>query len=79
MDNLQRLVEETFLLGALNRPPDRFDIVVLVSEVGIIPVHPDPEVFQNLGLSLDVFLRESLAVSDEPVYSDNILYVFFRG
>ena len=79
MDYLQSLVEKTFLLGSFDRPPDRFDVTVLVCQVGIIPVHPDPEVFQNLGLSLDVFLCEFLAVSDEPVYSDNILDVLFRG
>ena len=66
-----------FFLRAFYGPPDRFDVAVLVCEVGVVPVHPDPEVFQNPGLSLDVFFGESLAIGDEPVYSNDILDILF--
>ena len=79
VDDLQSLVEKTFLLGSFNRPPDGFDVVVLVCQIGVVPVHPDPEVFQNPCLGLDVFFCESLAVGDEPAYSDNILNILFRA
>src|SRR2546426_8369436 len=79
VDYLQSLVEKTLLLGSLDSPPDGFDVAVFVCQIGIIPVHPDPEVFQNPRLSLDVFLCEFLAVADKSVHSDNILNILFRA
>ena len=79
MDDLQCLVEEVFFLGTFYGPPDRLDVAIFVSQVRVVPVHPDPEVSQNLCLSLDVFFGEFLAVGDESVYSNDILYVLFRS
>ena len=62
-------LEEALLLGLLDGPPGGLQVVELDGLVGIVPLHPDPELLELLGHVGAEALGELLAGGDELVDS----------
>jgi hypothetical protein len=58
-------LEETLLIGLLQRPPDRLDVLGPDGLVGVIKIEPDPELLELLAHDVAVGKRELLAFFNE--------------
>src|SRR5690242_2567498 len=51
----------------------------MIGNVGMVPVHPYSEIFEDPRLGLNVGVGIFFAFGDEPVNSDCVLNIFLRG
>ena len=81
-NDLVTLVEQPLLVDLLERPPDRFDIIVVIGDVGMLHVHPVADAVAHLFPLALVLPDGLLALLDEgldAVFFDVLLTVHAEG
>ncbi len=69
-DDPARGLQQPFLLGPLDGPPCRLQVIQLDRQVRVVPIHPHPELLELLGHVVVESQSELLAGGDELVYPE---------